>query len=477
MGNVNSKQNFERLNEKLNYLQLSNALEEGRNEVLRMVAQNEDLHDILNTLCQKAQLYNPKMLCSVLQLNHQNNSLHPVASVSLPKFYCDALEGVVIGAGVGSCGTAAFIKERVIVEDINTHPYWSQFKGLALEAGVQACWSEPIIGANGLVYGTFAMYYREPTIPSEEDLNFIELSGNLAAVVFDNYANRQKLIVANQLLSQTIDERNHQLEQVNLALEHNLQQQKEQHSVSLATEKILTTNSLISGFSHEISTPLGNALTAITSAEDALKSLNQVFLSGKLTRKSFVNKMSKLTKIVAINERALLRITQLLTRFKEVNASDTMELVGRFSLLELLTELRTALTNLLGKHVLDFDCNNINVCCAKAILWQVLTHLIENSVEHGFADLEQGLIHINVVASSDEIIINYQDNGCGVDEQQSSKMFEPFYSSTRHNNSLGLGLSIVSNLITHVLHGKITLLSAPIGLRYEIRLGITKEQK
>ena len=141
------------LTKDIEFWQKSKILEEGRNDVLRMVARNEDLQLILNTLCQKAQVYNPEMLCSILRLDNNAKTLHPIASVSLPESYCQALDGVPIGAGVGSCGTAAFIEKRVVVEDINTHPYWAQYKPLALGAGLQACWSEPIIGADGVVCG------------------------------------------------------------------------------------------------------------------------------------------------------------------------------------------------------------------------------------------------------------------------------------------------------------------------------------
>ena len=133
--------------------QLNNRIEVGHNKVLRMVAKNECLEVILNEFCKKSQIYNSEMLCSILRLDNKNKTLHPIASVELPQSYCLAIDGILIGSGVGSCGTAAFTKKRVIVEDINTHPYWNQYKGLALGAGVQACWSEPIMGANDTVYG------------------------------------------------------------------------------------------------------------------------------------------------------------------------------------------------------------------------------------------------------------------------------------------------------------------------------------
>ncbi len=182
----------------INSLKRENKLESDRGEVLRVAAQGGDLHTILNMLCEKSEAYNPAMKSSVLRLN------------------CDALEGVTIGVGVGSCGTAAFTKQRVIVEDINTHPYWAQYKGLALGAGLQACWSEPIKGANDRVYGTFAMYFDTPKNPTQEDISFIETSANLAAVIFENHQARQDLTDANHQLSQTVDERNVQLQAANL---------------------------------------------------------------------------------------------------------------------------------------------------------------------------------------------------------------------------------------------------------------------
>lgn len=189
------------------------------------VAQGDALEDVLNLLCEKAEDYNPAMMCSVLLLDQEHSSLHPIASVSLPQDYCAALEGVKIGLGVGSCGTAAFQKQRVIVEDINTHPYWAQYKALALGAGLQACWSEAIIGAEGKVFGTFAMYYAQPRSPIEDDIQFIETNANLAAIVFENNLTRTQLIDANALLSQTVDERNQQLMQTNEELSKVMVQQ------------------------------------------------------------------------------------------------------------------------------------------------------------------------------------------------------------------------------------------------------------
>ena len=95
------------------YWQLHSQLESGRAEVLRKVAEGAELAEVLNLLCAKAEDYNPLMMCSVLRLNAEESTLHPCASGSLPDSYCAALDGVRIGKGVGSCGTAAFQRQQV----------------------------------------------------------------------------------------------------------------------------------------------------------------------------------------------------------------------------------------------------------------------------------------------------------------------------------------------------------------------------
>jgi len=464
------------LKEDINYWQLSSKLEEGRNHVLRMVARNEKLELILTSLCEKAQIYNPKMHCSVLRLNNDTKTLHPIASVSLPSFYCQALDGVPIGAGVGSCGTAAFTKKRVIVEDINTHPYWNQYKELALSANLQACWSEPIIGGDGLVFGTFAIYYSKPKSPTDEDLRFIELSANLAAVVFENNLNRKKLLNANNLLSQTVNERNEELEKVNIALEKAIVEQKKEYSSEIEIEKMLTTNSLISGFSHEISTPIGTALTAISSAEDKLTTLSDEFSSGNLTRKIFVNKTTQLIKIIEMSKNSLLTVNKLLQRFKDVNTVADRQEKSIFSMRYFLKEVENSVQGILNSHQLTIQSEDIQIFCQKESLWQILFNLIENSIIHGFKNKTTGTIHINVTSDAEDVVINYQDDGCGISEEQTAKIFEPFYTSARNSKNLGLGLSIINNLLNHNLNGRIKLVESPIGIRYEITLPKTQQQ-
>ena len=94
---------------------------------------------------------------------------------------------------VGTCRTAAFINERVIDDDIQTHPYWLSYKELANSANLGACWSEPIRSTNGSVLGTFAIYHRNVNLPTEADLAIIEQTASLASIAIEKKQVEEKL--------------------------------------------------------------------------------------------------------------------------------------------------------------------------------------------------------------------------------------------------------------------------------------------
>src|SRR5438876_3337922 len=101
---------------------------------------------------------------------------------NLPKTYTQAIDGAFIGPAVGSCGTAAYRAEQVIVSDITTDPLWTDFRDLALTHSLRACWSTPIFSSEGKVIGTFAMYYREARSPTSREQETIKDITHLAGV-------------------------------------------------------------------------------------------------------------------------------------------------------------------------------------------------------------------------------------------------------------------------------------------------------
>ncbi|MEH8017924.1 diguanylate cyclase [Rheinheimera muenzenbergensis] len=151
-----------------------------QNQILSQISEGAALKTVLHNLVTQVELLHPDMLCSILLLDENGKTLRHGAAPSLPDAYNQAIDGVVIGEGVGSCGSAAYSGETVIVTDINSHPYWKPYLALAELAAVKACWSQPVKNAQGKVLGTFAIYQRQPAEPSAELLEKIKTYSNLA---------------------------------------------------------------------------------------------------------------------------------------------------------------------------------------------------------------------------------------------------------------------------------------------------------
>jgi diguanylate cyclase (GGDEF)-like protein/PAS domain S-box-containing protein len=175
-------------------LRKKNALrEKSRTQVLELIMRGELLPVILKAIVRVVEQENPDMLCSVLLLDDAGKHLLSGTASSLPDFYNEAIHGVEIGIGVGSCGTSAFLNERVIVDDIQNHPYWVSYKELAKRAGLGACWSEPIRSAKGKVLGTFAIYHQNVNYPTAADLAVIEQTAGLASIAIEKKQTEERL--------------------------------------------------------------------------------------------------------------------------------------------------------------------------------------------------------------------------------------------------------------------------------------------
>jgi PAS domain S-box-containing protein len=123
----------------------------------------------------------------------EGDTLRHGAAPRLPKAYCEAIDGVTIGPAVGSCGTAAFTREQVIVTDIETHPYWADFKAIALEHDLRACWSTPLLSSRQEVLGSFAIYYSEIKVPDELHLDLIARFAHLSSFAIEKELNERVL--------------------------------------------------------------------------------------------------------------------------------------------------------------------------------------------------------------------------------------------------------------------------------------------
>lgn len=159
-----------------------------RNQVLEILANGEPIQQVLLAIATGLEAIHPDMLCSILLLGDDGKHLVDGVAPRLPDFYNQAINGIEIGVGQGSCGTAAFTGERVIVADIFSHPYWTAFRDIAQRAGLASCWSQPIKSSTHQVLGTFAIYHRKPHQPTQADIVLIEQSADLVSIALDKNA-------------------------------------------------------------------------------------------------------------------------------------------------------------------------------------------------------------------------------------------------------------------------------------------------
>ncbi|MFY8004296.1 MAG: PAS domain S-box protein, partial [Chitinophagaceae bacterium] len=176
------------------------ALIESENSLLKKISGQFQLPHILKEITLNIESLIPDTKASILLLQADGKHVTYGAAPNLPKGYNDALEGAEIGPIAGSCGTAMFFKKSIIVTDIETDPLWVNYKNLALAYGLKACWSTPIISANGKVLGSFALYYNQVRKPVDFELTIVKQATYLTRLAIEKIQHQQKLLVAKKTI-------------------------------------------------------------------------------------------------------------------------------------------------------------------------------------------------------------------------------------------------------------------------------------
>jgi diguanylate cyclase (GGDEF)-like protein/PAS domain S-box-containing protein len=171
--------------------------EQVRGEVLEMLIRGSDLKNILHAIVTQIEEEQPRVLCSILILDKEGKHLLTGAAPSLSETYNNAVHGFEIGSGRGSCGHAAATGERIIVSDIQTHPNWTPYKELAAQAGLAACWSEPIFSSKGRILGTLALYDRSIGSPSAAQIHLIEEMAKIVSIAIERKQDEEDLQLAS----------------------------------------------------------------------------------------------------------------------------------------------------------------------------------------------------------------------------------------------------------------------------------------
>lgn len=163
------------------------AFRAGQANILEMIAANATLSEILSSLVLLIEAQSRDMICSILLLSEDGQHVQHGAAPHLPEQYVKAVDGAPIGPKNGSCGTAMYSGKPVFVTDIFSDPLWEDYRELAAASGLRACWSTPILAGEGKVLGSFAMYYREPKMPTGGEARLTDVATHIARLAIDHH--------------------------------------------------------------------------------------------------------------------------------------------------------------------------------------------------------------------------------------------------------------------------------------------------
>jgi PAS domain S-box-containing protein len=166
--------------------------------ILEMVASGSPLPVTLDALVRAIENEEPGLRASVLLVDQDGAHLRHGAAPSLPSAFCQAINGISIGEGVGVCGTAACRRTEVVVEDIQTDPLCAGFRDLAAEHGLAACWSKPALGADGSALATFAIYAGTPSRPTPRHERLLAMAAHAAAIAVARHREEASLRASEQ---------------------------------------------------------------------------------------------------------------------------------------------------------------------------------------------------------------------------------------------------------------------------------------
>jgi len=284
----------------------------------------------------------------------------------------------------------------------------------------------------------------------------------------------QQIRQLNEELEQRVTQRTEQLQQANKQLSESLEQLNQTQEQLIQSEKIAALGVLVAGIAHEINTPIGLGVTTATHLEDKVNEFEKLYMQGDLTRDEFESFQQLTVKSSQIITSNLKRAADLIRSFKQVAVDQISEDRREFNVSkytqEVINNLHPKLKNSL--HIIEINCEDSLVFHSyPGAFSQIITNLIVNSLIHGFDEIKNGKIEINISKQQNYLHILYKDNGKGMNKQNLKKIFDPFFTTKRGKGGSGLGMHIIYNLVSQTFSGDIKCESTPgNGMVFEIKL-------
>jgi len=250
-------------------------------------------------------------------------------------------------------------------------------------------------------------------------------------------------------------------------LEQRVEELRRTQAELLETEKMASLGRLVAGVAHEVNTPLGVALTAVSFLRDQTRSLRST-----LTARGVEIDTTPLESASAMVETNLVRAARLVRNFKQVAVDQSTIHFRSVAVREYLDAILQSLHPTLRQagHAVVVDCGpELQMTSRPDALHQIIVNLVMNSVTHAWPAGTVGKICIGVTQEDGRLHLRYEDDGCGMNSHVAAQMFEPFFTTKREQGGTGLGMHIVFNLVTQALAGRISCVTLPgEGVRFSI---------
>src|SRR6266446_1219826 len=381
---------------------LAEALRDGESRILEMIARDAPLEEILENLVRVVEAQFAGLLCSVLLLDDDGQHVRHGAAPSLPKAYTKAIDGLCIGPKAGSCGTAMYRREPVIVTDILRDPLWEPYRGVAEPYGFRACWSTPILAHSGNALGSFAMYYREPRSPSPAETRALEMATHLGGIAIERKLAREE---------------RERLRQAQADLAH--------------INRVTTMGELTASLAHEIRQPI---TAAVLNSNTCLRWLTRDHPDLEEAREAS-------SRVVKDATRAAEIIARVRLVFKKGVAQRELVDVN-----ELIREMTILLRNEISRHSISVRTELAEtlpqVMGDRVQFQQVMMNLIMNSID-AMKDVE-GTRELTINsrrAEGEQVMVSVSDSGVGLPSLQADQIFNAFFSTKAHGTGMGLRIS------------------------------------
>lgn len=322
-------------------------------------------------------------------------------------------------------------------------------KFIAQQADFSMC--EERITLDGITY-----YLLFQAIARRDQETFLGFRGT-AINITDLKLTQVELQQLNQSLEQQVAARTHDLEQ-------SMAQLKATQEQLVESEKLAALGGLVAGVAHEVNTPLGIAVTATSIIREASYELNQAFSKQTLTSSQFAELMQNISDSSQMLESNLNRAAKLIRDFKQTAVDQISESRSEFNVKQVLEALIASLhpeTRKVPVTPIVEAAEDVQMNSLPGVMTQIVANLILNSVNHAFTSQPNPEILIRLSQTDQHVVLQYQDNGEGVDKSLHQKIFEPFYTSKRGKGGSGLGLNLVFNLVKQKLKGNLEFHSEP----------------